>query len=86
MDVQIGGEDEPRRITVGLDGVYRMSPGNEGLLQGARGGWTNPNTFVIDYNEVANIDDWTFQAIFQGQDLLLLVFGPTSVKVEGSAK
>ena len=86
LDVQIGGEDEPRRITVGLDGVYRMSPGNEGLLQGARGGWTNPNTFVIDYNEVANIDDWTFQAIFQGQDLLLLVFGPTSVKVEGSAK
>jgi CubicO group peptidase (beta-lactamase class C family) len=51
---------------IGLDGVYRMSPGvgldrairtkmeTEGMTVGMRGVWTDANTFAIEYDTITN--------------------------------
>lgn len=41
---------------IGLDGVYRMSLGEYDLPQGLRGSWTDAQTFVFEYDNIANND------------------------------
>lgn len=41
---------------IGLDEVYRLFPGEFDLPQGLRGGWVDEQTFVFEYDEVANND------------------------------
>ena len=76
--IKVGGEEQARQIPVGLDGVYRMSIGNYGLLQGARGAWTDDDTFVVDYNEIASIDNWRMTLDFREKDLQLQMYSPSS--------
>ncbi len=76
--IKVGGEEQARQIPVGLDGVYRMSIGNDGLLQGARGAWTDDDTFVVDYNEIASIDGWTMTLDFREKDIQLQMYSPSS--------
>lgn len=76
--LQIAGEPEPRRILIGLDGVYRMSPGNAGHLQGARGRWKDENTFEVDYDEIANIEAWTLLMTFREREVHVQVYGTAS--------
>ena len=57
LEVAIANEARPPIIaTVGLDGVYRFSPGEFGLPQAARGAWTDEEIFVIEYTTIANDD------------------------------
>jgi CubicO group peptidase (beta-lactamase class C family) len=39
---------------IGLDGVYRYSPGTWDLPVGMRGVWTDEQTFVLEINQIAN--------------------------------
>jgi CubicO group peptidase (beta-lactamase class C family) len=39
---------------VGLDGVYRFSPGAWNLPMGMRGTWADEQTFVLEVNQIAN--------------------------------
>lgn len=55
--------DGPR--PVGLDGVPRISSdGRFGLPVAASGAWESDSTFVLDYNEVANINTYRFRLTF----------------------
>ena len=52
--------DGPR--PVGLDGVPRVSPaGRYGLPVALAGAWDGDSTFVLDYDEVGNINDYRFR-------------------------
>lgn len=58
--------DGPR--PVGLDGVPRISPdGRFGLPVALSGAWENGATFVLDYNEVANINAYRLRLTFDDQ-------------------
>jgi CubicO group peptidase (beta-lactamase class C family) len=56
-----------RELTVGLDGIYRKYPvGEHDLLPGIRGKWTDPQTFLFEYDAIANSDAYTMELHFDG--------------------
>ena len=56
---------EPRTFEVGLDGVYRIFPGDDyGLPAGMRGAWIDERTFVLDYDTMANRDAYEYRMTF----------------------
>lgn len=60
--------DGPR--PVGLDGVPRVSTGGRfGLPVSVSGAWESDSTFVIEYNEIANINTYRFRLTFSGRDV-----------------
>ena len=62
--------DGPR--PVGLDGIPRVSPdGRYGLPVAVSGAWENDSTFVLDYDEVGNIDVYHFRLVFVGHDVVV---------------
>ena len=81
LQFEIDGEGAPRVIPVGLEGVLHMAPVRNGLLGGGRGEWTEDDTFVVEYDEVARIDAWTMRFKFSGDDLSLQVYGRSSAGV-----
>jgi len=55
---------------MGLDGVPRLSPGGRfGLPVAMQGRWESNNTFVFDYDEVANINSYRFRLTFVHDDV-----------------
>lgn len=55
---------------VGLDGVARISAaGRFGLPVGIKGFWQDETTFVIDYDEIANINNYRFVFKFGTNEL-----------------
>ena len=60
---------EPLTFPVGLDGVYRLSPGPMGLPGGAWGKWTTGREFLLDLNFAANINHYTLAILFQGDHI-----------------
>jgi hypothetical protein len=58
-----GGSEQPA-WPIALDGVYRFSPGEFDLPQGLRGGWVDGQTFVFEYDEIANNDHAFFRIRF----------------------
>lgn len=61
----------PRESMVGLDGVLRMSPGENGLPIGERGYWQDESTFIVDYDQIANIDPFVLQARFEANSVIM---------------
>lgn len=60
--------DGPR--PVGLDGVPRISPeGRFGLPVAASGAWESDSTFVLEYNEIGNINTYHFRLTFVNDDV-----------------
>ena len=50
---------------IGLDGVLRLSPnGRYGLSVGLRGNWEDAQTFVLEYDEVANLNSYRLRLHF----------------------
>ncbi len=89
MQFEIAGEAGPRSIPVGLDGRLHTAPVREGLLGGAQGEWTDADTFVVEYDEIARIDAWTMSADFRGDQMSLQVAGRSSpgvFRLEGTAE
>ena len=55
---------------LGLDGIPRLSPGGRfGLPVALQGRWESNNTFVFDYNEVANINCYRYRLKFVHDDV-----------------
>jgi CubicO group peptidase (beta-lactamase class C family) len=52
--------------SVGLDGVYRFSPGPDGRPLAHRGTWINAQTFFLEYDGITNNDHSLFQIRFEG--------------------
>ena len=55
LTIDLAGSDL-QTWPVGLDGVYRLSPGENGLPLGVRGHWEDDGTFLFEYNSIANND------------------------------
>ena len=50
---------------IGLDGRLRLSPnGRYGLSVGVRGNWEDDHTFVLEYDEVANLNSYKMRLSF----------------------
>jgi CubicO group peptidase (beta-lactamase class C family) len=61
---------EPDRILeIGLDGIYRFSPGVNNLKSGQRGYWIGEDTFIFEYNLIANIDCFLLKIKFEGDNI-----------------
>ena len=58
---------------VGLDGVYRFSPGESGMPIGVTGKWADKSTFVLDYNTIGNIRAFTITARYAGDTLEMTI-------------
>ena len=87
--LKVGGEQATREFPVGLDGVYRISLREDGLMQGARGAWSDADTFVVDYDEIAGIDAWAMTLDFQDDVVKLQMVSPSSpglFKLKGKAE
>jgi hypothetical protein len=62
------GRDGPR--PVGLDGVPRLSPdGRFGLPVAVSGAWEGDGSFVLDYDEVGNINAYRFRFLFREHEV-----------------
>jgi CubicO group peptidase (beta-lactamase class C family) len=69
--IALAGRPEPLTGRMGLDGVYRMSPGDRGLPAGVRGGWVDESTFVFEYDEIASLDAYTLEMRFEGDGVAI---------------
>jgi CubicO group peptidase (beta-lactamase class C family) len=56
---------------IGLDGVYRLSPGEYDLPQGNRGHWLDAQTFMLQHDEIANNTHILFLIHFAGDRVIL---------------
>jgi hypothetical protein len=57
---------------IGLDGIPRLaSDGQFGLPVGLKGFWKDDETFVFDYDEIANINDYQFELKFSDHDVFV---------------
>ncbi len=57
---------------IGLDGVLRLSPnGRGGLSVGTKGKWEDDHTFVFEYDEIANLNHYTFRLSFEGNSVAI---------------
>jgi CubicO group peptidase (beta-lactamase class C family) len=66
------GDMRDRKGLVGLDGRYRFSQAWEGsreFLQGLRGAWTDAQTFVLDYSEIASPNTMMLSVHFEGKNI-----------------
>lgn len=82
----LDGHAEARPI--GLDGKARVSAGGQhGLPVGLRGKWISPDTFELEYDEIANINCPRLQIKFEGESLRIEMSNRTSatapVRVSG---
>jgi CubicO group peptidase (beta-lactamase class C family) len=58
------GDPGPVTLAVGLDGIFRTAPGDYGFPLGLRGAWSDPSTFVLDYDMIANNDALVLELAF----------------------
>jgi hypothetical protein len=59
-------------LLIGLDGVYRIYPiGEHGLAMGLRGKWIDAQTFLFDYDTIANHDAYTLELHFNGDKVTI---------------
>jgi hypothetical protein len=59
----------PWTAPVGLDGVYRLSPGENGLPAAYRGIWEGEDTFVVLLDTLGNRESFEFRLRFEGDGL-----------------
>ena len=63
------GNPEGFPSKIGLDGVYRMSPGEYGHPTGQRGYWADEQTFVMEYDRISNHNAYVLQVRFEGDQV-----------------
>jgi CubicO group peptidase (beta-lactamase class C family) len=78
LGIMIGGQQY--LFPVGLDGVYRISNQTPSKLPaGVRGEWTSEDTFVLEYDEIGRVNDFTFTIQFSGNSIHASVTEPTGL-------
>jgi hypothetical protein len=65
------GSEQMVSWPIALDGVYRLVPGEYGLLLGLRGAWADAQTFVFEYDNIANNDHATYRLRFEGDRVVM---------------
>ncbi len=86
LAVEQQGIGSTQPFAVGLDNVYRWSPGRFGIPVAVRGAWQTEETFTLEFNEVGNINDWRFTFTFRDDHVILTMHETTlllDLQVEG---
>jgi hypothetical protein len=81
LEVTFADGRQPLAGPIGLDGVYRLSPGAWGLPAGMRGTWADEQTFLFERDEIANNGALVVILRFGDDDLTMEVLERT---VEGT--
>jgi CubicO group peptidase (beta-lactamase class C family) len=85
LQLSVSGEDAPRVVPLGLDGIYRAGGKGEALPSLARGRWEDGPTFVIEYSTLPSLEHFTLRLTFNGEQVIFnleeRVYG-TSVTLE----
>lgn len=69
LQLELGYRSDPPR-PIGLDGVPRVSSdGNFGLPVAVSGRWESDSTFLVEYNEIGNINMYRFRLRFSDDDV-----------------
>ena len=88
VSLSVGDRVETRPI--GLNGRLQLSPGGRfGLPVAVEGHWESPDVFVLDYDEVANINSFVCRFTFDGETLSLDLkerSGELDIKLRGRAE
>ncbi len=71
MQVMFTGRGQMPPWPIGLDGVYRMFPGDYNLPQGQRGYWADARTFVLEHDEIANNIHVILRMRFEGDSVMV---------------
>lgn len=71
FEITFSDRQPARSGQVGLDGVLRIGPGREGLTDGARGWWSDEDTFTLEYDEIAHFEAFILRLTFQGERLVM---------------
>lgn len=66
-------EEGQQTLPVGLDNIYRISPGGEFGPLALKGFWKTDNEFVFYYNEVSNINNYQVNMTFEGDQVKVRV-------------
>jgi hypothetical protein len=80
------GSDQMLTLPVGLDGVYRLFPGDYNLATGVRGYWADDQTFAFEYDEIANNSHIMLWMRFEDDHVMVEsreMSGDGSVRFEG---
>ncbi len=88
LAVTLAGQPE-QQLAVGLDGVYRMQPSDFGLPLGLRGEWVDGQTFLLEYDRIANNDSYSLRLHFTADRLTIEAAERTreaGVRLEGRAR
>jgi hypothetical protein len=56
---------------VGLDGAYRLFPGKFDLPMGLRGYWADSQTFVFEYDTIANNNHFIVRMQFEDSQVVV---------------
>lgn len=65
------GEEQPTTWLIGLDGLYHLFPGKYDLPQGVRGTWSDGETFLVEYDNIANTDHYFLRFHFAGDRVMV---------------
>jgi len=61
------------QFAVGLDDVFRMAKGREGLPAAGKGSWKDDKTFAMQLDEIGHINRWIIMATFDENNVTLLM-------------
>jgi CubicO group peptidase (beta-lactamase class C family) len=62
-------DSEGVELPIGLDGAYRIAPGRFGIPAALKGWWERDDLFVVNMNEIGNINHWRIEVAFQGDEV-----------------
>jgi CubicO group peptidase (beta-lactamase class C family) len=71
LDITKANDEPAQSGPVGLDGLYRFWPGEQGLPAGLRGSWSDDETFVVEYDMIAFNHAFILSWRFEGEGLTL---------------
>jgi hypothetical protein len=66
VEITFDDTEEKYSGPLGLDGVFRMIPGENGFPTGLRGQWTDANTFTMEVETIANREAFVYVIRFDG--------------------
>jgi CubicO group peptidase (beta-lactamase class C family) len=69
--ITFAGGMPPIEGRMGLDGVLRTFPGEDGVTAGMRGAWVSESEFRAEYDGIAQIDAFDLALHFEGDQLVM---------------
>ncbi len=71
--VSIAQDNQTLELPVGLDSLFRISPGMFGLPAAAKGFWETDRVLVVDLDEIGNINHWRIRMTFDDDRVTVLM-------------